>query len=50
MTISYTAKFLTRQIVLGNCTYLEVIGKKPELKDQIDAYIEEQGLDVDKTK
>lgn len=49
MKISATARFLVRNIVLGNVTYLEVIGKKPELKEQIDAYIEQQGLDIDKT-
>jgi hypothetical protein len=49
MKISATARFLVRNIVLGNVTYLEVIAKKPELKEQIDAYIEQQGLDIDKT-
>lgn len=47
--ITATAKFLVRNIVLGNVTYLEAIEAKPALKEQIDAYIEQQGLPVDKT-
>lgn len=49
MKISATAKFLVRNIVMGKVTYLEVIEAKPELKEQIDAYIEQQGIVVDKT-
>lgn len=49
MKISATAKFLVRNIVMGKVTYLEVVEAKPELKEQIDAYIEQQGLNVDKT-
>lgn len=49
MKISATAQFLVRNIVMGKVTYLEVIEAKPELKEQIDAYIEAQGLTVDKT-
>lgn len=59
--ISYRAKFLVRNIVLGNVTYLEVMaskavkdseakGENPTLAAQIDAYIEQQALDIDKTK
>jgi len=50
MKISATAKFLVRNIVMGKVTYLEVIEAKPELKEQIDTYIEQQGLEIDKSK
>lgn len=49
MKISATAKFLVNNIVDEKVTYKEVIEKKPELKDQIDAYIEQKGYVVDKT-
>lgn len=49
MVITATAAFLVRNIVLNNITYKEAIEKKPELKEQIEAYIEQQGLTVDKT-
>ena len=50
MKISATAKFLVRNIVMGKVTYLEVIEARPELKEQIDAYIEQEHLEIDKTK
>ena len=50
MKISATAKFLVRNIIMGKVTYLEAIEAKAELKEEIDAYIEQQGLVVDKTK
>ena len=50
MKISTTAKFLVRNIVMDKVTYLEVIDARPELKEQIDAYIEQEGLEIDKTK
>ena len=49
MEISNTAKFLVRNIVMKNVTYLEVTEKRPELKEQIDVYIKQQNLDIDKT-
>ena len=49
MKITATAKFLVRNIVMGKVTYREVVEAKPELKEQVDAYIEQQGLNVDKT-
>lgn len=49
MKISATAKFLVRNIVLGKCTYSEAITARPELKEQIDAYVESERLDIDKT-
>lgn len=49
MRISTTAKFLVRNIVMGKVTYLEAIEARPELKEQMDAYIEQQGLAIDKT-
>lgn len=54
MKISARAKFLVRNIVLENVTYLEVMDSKavnddPTLAAQIDAYIKQQGLDIDKT-
>lgn len=52
----YSAKcrFLVRNIVLGNVTYLEVMNSAnvkndPDLQAEIDAYIESQGLNIDKT-
>lgn len=52
----YSAKcrFLVRNIILGNVTYLEVMNANnvkddAELKAEIDEYIESQGLDIDKT-
>lgn len=44
------AKFLVANIVLKKITYLEAVTARPELKDEIDAYIAEQGLEIDKTK
>lgn len=49
MKISATAKFLVRNIVMGKVTYLEVVEARPELKEQIDAYIEQEHLEIDKT-
>lgn len=60
MQISKKAQFLVRNIVLGNVTYLEVMTSKavrdsaaalesPTLAEQIDAYIEDQNLTIDKT-
>lgn len=54
MKISAKAKFLVRNIVQENVTYLEVMNCKAVKEDetlaaQIDAYIKEQGLDIDKT-
>ena len=49
MKISKTAEFLVRNIVMGKVTYLEVVNARPELKEQIDAYIEKEGLVIDKT-
>ena len=50
MKISKVTQFLVRNIVMGKVTYLEVIEARPELKEEIDAYIEQQGLTIDKTK
>lgn len=50
MKISAKAKFLVRNIVPGKITYLEAIEARPELKEEIDAYIKQQGLNVDKTE
>lgn len=52
--IGAKAKFLVRNIVLENVTYLEVMASKAVKEDdtlaaQIDAYIEQQGLEIDKT-
>lgn len=41
--------YLVNQIVLGNLTYQEVVTKRPDLKDKIDAYILEHNLTIDKT-
>lgn len=49
VTYSATVIYLVNQIVLGNLTYLEVIAKKPTLQPQIDSYIDEKGLTINKT-
>lgn len=60
MKISKRAEFLVRNIVKGKVTYLEVMnckavkeseeeGEKPTLAEQIDAYIKQEGLEIDKT-
>jgi hypothetical protein len=49
MKVSKTVQFLVRNIVMRKVTYLEVIEARPELKDEIDAYIEQEGIKVDKT-
>jgi len=51
---SVKCRFLVRNIVLGNVTYLEVMNAKnirddEKLKAEIDDYIESQGLNIDKT-
>lgn len=43
------AEFLVRNIVLKKVTYLEVVKARPDLKDAVDAYIEQEGIEVDKT-
>jgi hypothetical protein len=44
--------YLVNQILLGNLTYQEVITKRPDLKDKIDTYIVDKGLEnqIDKSK
>ena len=37
------AAYLANQIILGKLTYDLVITRKPELKDEIDAYLTVQG-------
>lgn len=54
MKVSAKARFLVRNIVLGNVTYLEVMESEAvkdnvTLKAEIDEYIESQGLEIDKT-
>lgn len=60
MKISKRAEFLVRNIVMGKVTYLEVMnckavkeseenGENPTLAEQIDAYIKQEGLEIDKT-
>ena len=60
MKISKKAEFLVRNIVMGKVTYLEVMnckavkeseanGENPTLAEQIDAYIKQEGLEIDKT-
>ena len=61
MKISKKAEFLVRNIVMGKVTYTDVMNCKavkeseeakenPTLAQQIDAYIEREGLEIDKTK
>ena len=49
MTVSATARFLVRNMITGKITYLEAINAKPELQEQIDYYIEQQELSIDKS-
>lgn len=50
MVISATAKFLVKNIRNGKVTYQEVIAKRPDLKDQIDAYMKQLGMEVPVTQ
>lgn len=61
MKISKKAEFLVRNITMGKVTYQDVMSCKavkdseeakdnPTLGAQIDAYIEQEGLEIDKTK
>jgi hypothetical protein len=43
-------RYLVNQIVLGALTYQEVVTAKPELKTDMDTYIKEKGIVIDKTK
>lgn len=60
MKISKKAEFLVRNIAMGKVTYLDVMdckavkdsetnGENPTLAQQIDAYIEQEHLEIDKT-
>lgn len=55
MTYSATVKYLANQILMGKLTYLQVTNSTlftvthPEYKTQLDAYIVEFELDIDKT-
>ena len=49
MKFSKTVQFLVRNIVMGKVTYLEVVEARPDLKDEIDAYIKQEGLLIDAT-
>lgn len=37
------AEYLGNQIILGKLIYSVVVGRKPELKSAIDAYLTEKG-------
>lgn len=52
MDKKYSAKvvYLVNQILLNKLTYQEVVTARPDLKDEIDNYIADKGLDIDKTK
>ena len=61
MKISKKAEFLVRNIVMGKVTYLDVMkckavkdseaaNENPTLAEQIDAYIKQEHLEIDKTK
>ena len=41
--------YLANQIIIGNLTYQEIITKRTDLKDRLDAYILEHNLTIDKT-
>lgn len=38
------AKYMAERIIQGAYTYEYVIGKRPDLKDAIDAYLAERGI------
>lgn len=44
--------YLVNQILMGKLTYKEIITARTDLKDKIDEYISNKGLDgaIDKTK
>lgn len=46
------ARYLVNQILLGTLTYQEIVTKRPDLKEKVDKYIEDKGLEdvIDKTK
>ena len=46
------AQYLVLQIILGALTYQQIITKRPDLKERIDKYIKDNGLEdeIDKTK
>ena len=50
-TAKYSAKviYLTNQILLGKLTYQEVVTARPDLKEEMDNYIVDKGLNIDKT-
>lgn len=41
--------YLVNQIILARLTYLQVVTARPDLKQELDAYIEDNNLIVDKT-
>lgn len=38
--------YLVNQVILGKLTYTEVVTKRPDLKDGIDAYISEHEIEI----
>lgn len=50
MAYSVKIPYLINQFSLGALTYKQIVAAKPELKESIDKYIEENGIIIDKTK
>ena len=44
--------YLVNQILMGKLTYQDIVTARPDLKDKIDKYISDKGLEdvIDKTK
>ncbi len=43
-------RYLVNQIVIGKLSYLQVVSARPDMQEEIDNYIAEKQLYIDKTK
>ncbi len=46
---SATVRYLVNQILMNNLTYLQVTTSRNDLKPDIDGYINQEGIEIDKT-
>lgn len=46
---SATVRYLVNQILINNLTYLQVTTSRADLKTDIDGYISQEGIEIDKT-
>ncbi len=46
---SATVRYLVNQILINNLTYLQVTAARPDLKKDIEDYIIQENLEIDKT-